>query len=67
MGIAKFILIALIVISLTIVIYMIIDLNIKKSYLKKGKTNKIHNKKYIILIIIIMLLFIAFGITRNFV
>lgn len=67
MGTIKLLLNVLIILSCIAVMYMIIDLSIKKIYLKKGKIEKIYNKKYIIIIIILMLLFIVYGILRNFV
>ena len=46
--------------------YILIDLNIKKRYFKKNKNVKINNNKYIVLIFIIIMLFLLYGILRNF-
>ena len=62
----KLLQIIILVCSGIIAMYILIDLNIKKRYFKKNKNVKINNNKYIVLIFIIIMLFLLYGILRNF-
>lgn len=48
-------------------IYILVDLFISKSKLKKGKIKCVNNVKYICNITIIVVLFVIHGILRNFI
>lgn len=63
----KIILNVVLIISVIIIIYIIGSLFYQKSMLKYNKIKEIKNKKYIALTTIIIILFIIFGVLRNFV
>lgn len=56
----------LLIVSAMVCVYIIIDVIYKKSMLKQNKINKIENKKYIILITIVIVIFVIYGLLRNF-
>lgn len=63
----KIVLNIVLTISIVIIIYILASLFYQKSKLKRNKIKEIKNKKYNILTTIIIILFIVFGVLRNFV
>lgn len=66
MSIMKMIICGTILFSMASVIYVIVDVCIKRHKLNKREINNISNNKYIIIIIILFVLFVLYGILRNF-
>ena len=55
------------IISFLLAIYMLGDLFYKKIKLKKGKIKYVDNTKYIVIMMILIVLFVVYGLLRNFI
>lgn len=56
-----------IIVGIMLSTYMLIDLFMKKSKLKKEKIKVVNNTKYIVIMMALIVLFIVYGLLRNFI
>lgn len=67
MNIIKITAYAVTIISFLLAIYMLGDLFYKKIKLKNGKIKYVDNTKYIVIVMILIVLFVVYGLLRNFI
>lgn len=67
MNIIKITAYAVTIISFLLAIYMLGDLFYKKIKLKNGKIKYVDNTKYIVIVMLLIVLFVVYGLLRNFI